>query len=113
MNVSYFILVKSNIIQQLVSNLILQDSSLQLRQVALLVAGIRIFNWDSKRTGGSERASRAGGAGIEDLPTILNNAAEASFKNIDSLVQATADKIHRLTSLMEKLLYTEAGSKVD
>ena len=82
-----------------------------MRQLALLVAGIRIFNWDSKRTGGNERATRAG-AGIEDLPTILNNAAEASLKNIDSLVQATADKIHRLTSLMEKLLYTEAGSKV-
>ena len=82
-----------------------------MRQLALLVAGIRIFNWDSKRTGGNERAARAG-AGIEDLPTILNNAAEASLKNIDSLAQATVEKIHRLTSLMEKLLYTEAGSKV-
>ena len=84
---------------------------IQLRQLTLLVAGIRIFNWDSKRTGGNEKAMSLG-AGIEDLPTILNNAAEASFKNIDSLVQAAADKIHRLTSLMEKLLYTEAGSKV-
>ena len=82
-----------------------------MRQLALLVAGIRIFNWDSKRTGGNERAAKAG-AGIEDLPTILNNAAEASLKNIDSLAQATVEKIQRLTSLMEKLLYTEAGSKV-
>ena len=79
--------------------------------MALLVSGIRIFNWDSKRACGNERSTKSG-AGIEDLPTILNNAAEASLKNIDSLVQATADKIHRLTSLMEKLLYTEAGSKV-
>ena len=59
----------------------------------------------------NEKVSRLG-AGIEDLPTILSNAVEASLKNIDSLVQATADKIHRLTSLMEKLLYTEVGSKV-
>ena len=84
----------------------------QIRQLALLVAGIRIFNWDSKRTAcGTEKSTKAG-AGIEDLPTILSNAAEASLKNIGSLVDATADKIHRLTSLMEKLLYTEAGSKV-
>ena len=59
----------------------------------------------------NEKVSRLG-AGIEDLPTILSNAVEASLKNIDSLAQATADKIHRLTSLMEKLLYTEVGSKV-
>ena len=75
------------------------------------MAGIRIFNWDSKRTGTNEKVAKVG-AGIEDLPTILNNAAEASFKNIDSLGQATADKIDRLTALMEKLLYTEMGSKV-
>ena len=82
--------------------------------MALLVAGIRIFNWDSKRTacGGNLKVMKAG-AGIEDLPTILSNAVEASLKNIDSLIQATADKIHRLTSLMEKLLYTEAGAKVN
>jgi hypothetical protein len=47
-----------------------------------------LFNWDAKK----------GGAGIEDLPSILNNAVEATLKNMNGLASYTADKAHRLVT---------------
>ena len=44
-----------------------------------------MYNWDAKK----------GGAGIEDLPSILNTAVEATLKNMNGLAAYTADKAHR------------------
>jgi hypothetical protein len=45
----------------------------------------RLYNWDAKK----------GGAGIDDLPAILNNAVETTLKNMNGLAAYTADKAHR------------------
>ena len=63
------------------------------------MTGVRIFNWDCKK----------GGAGIEDLPSILSNAVEATMNNLEAMRIYAAHKINKLTSLMEKILYTEEG----
>ena len=87
------------------------DKKIQLRQLANLVAGIRVFNWDTHRDS-TRKAAVKFAIGIDDLPSMLSNAVDASVKNLDSLRQATHDKGVRLTRLAEKLLYTESGSKV-
>jgi hypothetical protein len=77
------------------------DKLAQIRELANVVAGIRIFNWDAKR----------GGAGIEDLPSIMSNSIETTLKHLANLSIVTAEKAHQLTALTEKLLYTELGSR--
>lgn len=50
-----------------------------------LFKNYRLFNWDCKK----------GGSGIEDLPTVLNTAVDATLKNMEALGAYTADKAHR------------------
>ena len=47
---------------------------------------------------------KKGGAGIDDLPTILNNAVETTSKNMNGLAAFTADKAHRYYSKIMKTL---------
>lgn len=55
--------------------------------------------------------AKKGGAGIEDLPAIMSNSIETSLKNVSNMSAVTAEKAHQLTSLTEKLLYTEIGNE--
>ena len=47
--------------------------------------------------------------GVDHLPSILNSAAEATSSNLNSLAQHSKEKVYKLTSAFEKLVYTEAG----
>ena len=47
--------------------------------------------------------------GVDHLPSILNSAAEATSTNLKSLAQHSKEKVYKLTSAFEKLIYTEAG----
>ena len=75
------------------------EKKTKIRQLTAVVKGLRIYNWDCGR----------GGAGVDHLPSILNSAAEATSTNLKSLAQHSKDKVYKLTSAFEKLVYTEAG----
>ena len=55
--------------------------------------------------------AKRGGAGIEDLPGLMSASIESTLKHLENLSAVTAEKAHQLTALIEKLLYTEAGSR--
>ena len=76
------------------------DKRAQLKELTSIVAGIRIFNWDSKK----------GGAGIEDLPAVLSSAVDATLANMEAMRTFTGEKIDHFTAAVEKLLYTDLGA---
>ena len=45
------------------------------------------------------------------MPSILSNAIETTIRNVTNLSIVTGNKILQLTSLTEKLLYTDAGNE--
>ena len=55
--------------------------------------------------------AKKGGAGVEDLPAIMSASIDTTLKHLSNLSIVTADKAHQLTSLTEKLLYTELGNQ--
>ena len=55
--------------------------------------------------------AKKGGAGVDDLPAIMSASIDTTLKHLSNLSIVTADKAHQLTSLTEKLLYTELGNQ--
>ncbi|XP_053975332.1 cilia- and flagella-associated protein 206-like [Hylaeus volcanicus] len=64
----------------------------QLMELMCIVAGIRLFNRDCQR----------GGEGIDDLPTILQEATKRSHDSIMEFLERLMSKIYRFTAVVEK-----------
>ncbi|XP_069582492.1 cilia- and flagella-associated protein 206 isoform X2 [Ranitomeya imitator] len=69
------------------------DKERQLKELTMIVTGIRLFNKDCGK----------GGEGIDDLPTILKEAIPATTKHIDSELQSSREMIYRYTALIEDM----------
>ncbi|KAM5286705.1 cilia- and flagella-associated protein 206 isoform 2-T2 [Hipposideros larvatus] len=65
----------------------------QLKDLSMLVTGIRLFNQDCGK----------GGEGIDDLPAILREAIPATTQHIDSQLQIAQDLAYRYTAILEKV----------
>ncbi|KAG9493653.1 hypothetical protein GDO78_001506 [Eleutherodactylus coqui] len=74
-------------------SLVKKDKERQLRELTMMVTGIRLFNKDCGK----------GGEGIDDLPTILKEAIPATTKHIDSELQSSQDIIYKYTALIEDM----------
>ncbi|XP_044147070.1 cilia- and flagella-associated protein 206 [Bufo gargarizans] len=70
-----------------------KDKERQLKELTMIVTGIRLFNKDCGK----------GGEGIDDLPTILREAIPATTKHIDSELQSSRDIIYNYTALIEDM----------
>ncbi|XP_073531781.1 cilia- and flagella-associated protein 206 isoform X1 [Phyllobates terribilis] len=74
-------------------SLVKKDKERQLKELTMIVTGIRLFNKDCGK----------GGEGIDDLPTILKEAIPATTKHIDSELQSCREMIYRYTALIEDM----------
>ncbi|XP_069829653.1 cilia- and flagella-associated protein 206 [Dendropsophus ebraccatus] len=74
-------------------SLVKKDKERQLKELTMIVTGIRLFNKDCGK----------GGEGIDDLPTILKEAIPATTKHIDSELQSSRDIIYKYTALIEDM----------
>ena len=59
------------------------DKRARLRELSLIVCGIRIFNWEGGKAG----------EGIEDLPEILAEASKTTRDNVEASKICAADRI--------------------
>ncbi|XP_075718239.1 cilia- and flagella-associated protein 206 [Rhinoderma darwinii] len=73
--------------------LVKKDKERQLKELTMIVTGIRLFNKDCGK----------GGEGIDDLPTILKEAIPATIKHIDSELQSSREMIYKYTALIEEM----------
>ncbi|XP_039075384.1 cilia- and flagella-associated protein 206 isoform X2 [Hyaena hyaena] len=70
-----------------------KDKERQLKELTMIVTGIRLFNRDCAK----------GGEGIDDLPAILQEAIPATTQHIDSQLQTAQDQAYRYTAILEKV----------
>ncbi|XP_016062776.1 PREDICTED: UPF0704 protein C6orf165 homolog [Miniopterus natalensis] len=70
-----------------------KDKERQLKELSMIVTGIRLFN----------RETRKGGEGIEYLPDILREAIPATTQHIDSQLQIAQELAYRYTAILEKV----------
>ncbi|XP_028637053.1 cilia- and flagella-associated protein 206 [Grammomys surdaster] len=70
-----------------------KDKEHQLKELTMIVTGIRLFNRDCGK----------GGEGIDDLPAILHEAIPATTQHIDSQLQIAQDQAFRYTAILEKV----------
>ncbi|XP_015983704.1 cilia- and flagella-associated protein 206 isoform X2 [Rousettus aegyptiacus] len=70
-----------------------KDKEHQLKELSMIVTGIRLFNRDSGK----------GGEGIDDLPAIIHEAIPAITQHIDSQLQIAQDQAYRYTAILEKV----------
>uniref|UniRef100_A0A673THY1 Cilia- and flagella-associated protein 206 n=1 Tax=Suricata suricatta TaxID=37032 RepID=A0A673THY1_SURSU len=70
-----------------------KDKERQLKELTMIVTGIRLFNRDCGK----------GGEGIDDLPAILQEAIPATTQHIDSQLQTAQDQAYRYTAILEKV----------
>ncbi|XP_061479269.1 cilia- and flagella-associated protein 206 [Rhineura floridana] len=70
-----------------------KEKERQLKELTMIVTGIRLFNKECGK----------GGEGIDDLPAILNEAIPAASHHIDIELQASKELAHRYTSLIEMM----------
>ncbi|XP_073192727.1 cilia- and flagella-associated protein 206 isoform X2 [Lepidochelys kempii] len=68
-----------------------KDKERQLKELTMIVTGIRLFNKDCGK----------GGEGIDDLPAILNEAIPAATQPIDAELRASQDLAYRYTAVLE------------
>ncbi|XP_040330057.1 cilia- and flagella-associated protein 206 isoform X3 [Herpailurus yagouaroundi] len=68
-----------------------KDKERQLKELTMVVTGIRLFNRDCGK----------GGEGIDDLPAILQEAVPATTQHIDSQLQIAQDQAYRYTAILE------------
>ncbi|KAM5165315.1 cilia- and flagella-associated protein 206 [Mantella aurantiaca] len=73
-------------------SLVKKDKERQLKELTMIVTGIRLFN---KHCG-------KGGEGIDDLPTVLKEAIPATTKHIDSELQSSREMIYKYTTVLEE-----------
>ncbi|KAM4633453.1 cilia- and flagella-associated protein 206 [Polymixia lowei] len=78
-------------------SLVKRDKEQQLSELTTIVAGIRLFNKFSKK----------GGEGIDDLPTILNEALPATSKGIEYELNRSQSLAWKYTALLEGLMNPE------
>ncbi|XP_043485126.1 cilia- and flagella-associated protein 206-like isoform X2 [Leptopilina heterotoma] len=69
----------------------------QLMELMCIVAGIRLFNRDCER----------GGEGIDDLPSILQEAVKKTQSSIMELLEQLMQRIYKFTSAVENVLHLE------
>ncbi|XP_069344562.1 cilia- and flagella-associated protein 206 [Eulemur rufifrons] len=69
-----------------------KDKECQLKELAMIVTGIRLFNRDCGK----------GGEGIDDLPAILHEAVPATTQHIDSQLETAQNLAYRYTAVIEK-----------
>ncbi|KAL2792277.1 cilia- and flagella-associated protein 206 [Daubentonia madagascariensis] len=70
-----------------------KDKERQLKELAMIVTGIRLFNRDCGK----------GGEGIDDLPAILHEAVPATTQHIDSQLETAQNLAYRYTAILEKV----------
>ncbi|XP_070352545.1 cilia- and flagella-associated protein 206 isoform X1 [Equus asinus] len=70
-----------------------KDKERQLKELTMIVTGIRLFNRDCGK----------GGEGIDDLPAILHEAIPATTQHIDSQLQISQEQAYRYTAILEKV----------
>jgi hypothetical protein len=68
----------------------------------LRFCGVRVFNWDGRK----------GGAGMEDLPSLISSAIESTLNNAGAMRIYAAEKANKLTSVVDALVFAHAGAKV-
>ncbi|XP_063980157.1 cilia- and flagella-associated protein 206-like isoform X2 [Diachasmimorpha longicaudata] len=78
----------------------LGEKKFKLSQLVKIVAGIRLFNKDCHR----------GGAGIDDLPQILQDAVEKSHQSILDFLQNIMRKVYQFTAGIETMVFTLSSS---
>ncbi|XP_075830739.1 cilia- and flagella-associated protein 206 isoform X2 [Microtus pennsylvanicus] len=71
-----------------------KDKERQLKELTMIVTGIRLFNRDCGK----------GGEGIDDLPAILHEAIPATTQHIDSQLQIAQEQAFRYTAILEKVM---------
>ncbi|XP_066867537.1 cilia- and flagella-associated protein 206 isoform X3 [Kogia breviceps] len=70
-----------------------KDKERQLKELTMIVTGIRLFNRDCGK----------GGESIDDLPAILQEAIPATTQHIDSQLEVVQDQAYRYTAILEKV----------
>ncbi|XP_068407045.1 cilia- and flagella-associated protein 206 isoform X2 [Eschrichtius robustus] len=70
-----------------------KDKERQLKELTMIVTGIRLFNRDCGK----------GGEGIDDLPAILREAIPATTQHVDSQLEVVQDQAYRYTAILEKV----------
>ncbi|XP_062406850.1 cilia- and flagella-associated protein 206 [Sardina pilchardus] len=75
------------------------DKEQQLSELTMIVTGIRLFNKDCRK----------GGEGIEDLPSILNEAIPATTIDIEKELRESQSLAWQYTALLERLTDPKAG----
>ncbi|KAM6270416.1 cilia- and flagella-associated protein 206 isoform 3-T3 [Spheniscus humboldti] len=65
----------------------------QLKNLAMLVTGIRLYNKECRR----------GGSSIDDLPAILNEAIPSATRTVDEGLNTCHTLAHRYTALLESM----------
>nr|XP_048276520.1 cilia- and flagella-associated protein 206 [Myodes glareolus]XP_048276521.1 cilia- and flagella-associated protein 206 [Myodes glareolus]XP_048276522.1 cilia- and flagella-associated protein 206 [Myodes glareolus] len=78
-----------------------KDKECQLKELTMIVTGIRLFNRDCGK----------GGEGIDDLPAILHEAIPATTQHIDSQLQIAQERAFRYTAILEKVTKNPLMSK--
>ncbi|XP_031960905.1 cilia- and flagella-associated protein 206 isoform X2 [Corvus moneduloides] len=70
-----------------------KDKEQQLKDLAMLVTGIRLYN----------KQCQKGGSGIEDLPAILNEAIPSATQTVDERLNSCQLLAHQYTALLESM----------
>ncbi|XP_007467371.1 PREDICTED: UPF0704 protein C6orf165 homolog isoform X2 [Lipotes vexillifer] len=70
-----------------------KDRERQLKELTMIVTGIRLFNRDCGK----------GGEGIDDLPAILQETIPATTQHVDSQLEVVQDQAYRYTAILEKV----------
>ncbi|OWK63451.1 UPF0704 protein C6orf165 [Lonchura striata] len=70
-----------------------KDKEQQLKDLAMLVTGIRLYN----------KQCQKGGSGIDDLPGILSEAIPSATRTLDERLNSCQLLAHRYTALLESM----------
>ncbi|XP_014217881.1 cilia- and flagella-associated protein 206-like, partial [Copidosoma floridanum] len=70
----------------------------QLAELALIVAGIRLFNRDRQ----------SGGEGIDDLPSVLQQGINTTHSSIVQLLETLMEYVYNFTAAIEAALKSES-----
>ncbi|NXU61741.1 CF206 protein, partial [Horornis vulcanius] len=70
-----------------------KDKEQQLKDLAMLVTGIRLYN----------KQCQKGGSGIDDLPDILHEAIPSATRTLDERLSSCQLLAHRYTALLESM----------
>ncbi|CAD5116297.1 DgyrCDS5203 [Dimorphilus gyrociliatus] len=77
-----------------------KDKEKQLYELTMIVTGIRLFNKECGK----------GGEGIDDLPSILNEAIPATTQNVDVEMEQTLNKAYKYEAIIH-FVQTEIAEK--